>query len=162
MTLLRESFKTTRRPLSIFFFIYKSKTTYFFWPNKRLWKAYFVLEKTIKKKKNEREIFLLIDFFFFYNCRLLWEKCIIFHLNNVLFLYHIPHNWKIIRVQIVRIGIYSRHKKNRMEGGNEFHLNDNFARKQNKMRYIFEFKNIIVSNLNYPIFKNFINIWHCL
>lgn len=47
-----------------------------------------------------------------------------------------------------------------MEGGNEFHLNDNFARKQNKMRYTssFELKNIIVSNLNYPIFKNFINI----
>lgn len=45
-----------------------------------------------------------------------------------------------------------------MEGGNEFHLNDNFARKQNKMRYIFDFKNIIVSNLNYPILKKFINI----
>lgn len=115
MTLLRESFKTTRRPLSIFFFIYKSKTTYFFWPNKRLWKAYFVLEKTNKKKTKNKKTSVRFSywstFFFFYNCRLLWEKCIIFHLNNVLFLYHIPHNWKIIRVQIVRIGIYSRHKK---------------------------------------------------
>lgn len=45
-----------------------------------------------------------------------------------------------------------------MEGGNKFHLNDNFARKQNKMRYIFDFKNIIVSDLNYPMLKNFINI----
>lgn len=66
MTLLRESFKTTRRPLSIFFFIYKSKTTYFFGRIRGCEKRILFWKKLLKKKTNEREIFLLIDFFFFF------------------------------------------------------------------------------------------------
>lgn len=64
MTLLRESFKTTRRPLIIFFFIHKSKTTYFFGRIRGCEKRILFWKKLLKKpKQNEREIFLLIDFF---------------------------------------------------------------------------------------------------
>lgn len=74
MTLLRESFKTTRRPLSIFFFIYKSKTTYFFGRIRGCEKRILFWKKLLKKKKNEREIFLLIDFFFFLQLSLIVGK----------------------------------------------------------------------------------------